>query len=173
MSKLVFLLTLAAFSLIAQDSMPLVQEARHMYTRVADNILQSAEAMPDADYAFSPTPESASFSHLVEEAVSSQAEACSAVAGRQIQPRGDHALSKTELVAALRQSMNTCNSAYASVNSFNSSQEVGFGASRHTKLGLLFLNASHSEEIYGHMVVYLRLKGIFPPTERARLLPVS
>jgi hypothetical protein len=173
MSKILFLLTFAAFSLSAQDSLSLVDEAKRMYTRVADNILRSAEAMPDADYAFSPTAESPNFSHLVDEAVSSQAEACSAVAGQQIQPRGDHAVSKTELIAALRQSINTCSTAYASVNSFNASQELGFAASRHTKLGLLFLNASHSDEIYGHMVVYLRLKGIFPPSERARLLPVS
>lgn len=144
-----------------------------MYTRVADNILQSAEAMPDGDWAFSPTAESPSFSHLVDEALSSQAEACSAIDGKRIQPRPDHAVSKPELLASLRQSINSCTSAYASVNSFNASQEVGFGSSRHTKLGLLFLNASHSEEIYGRMVVYLRLKGIFPPAERARLLPVT
>ena len=89
MSKILFLLTFAAFSLSAQDSLSLVDEAKRMYTRVADNILRSAEAMPDADYAFSPTAESPNFSHLVDEAVSSQAEACSAVAGQQIQPRGD------------------------------------------------------------------------------------
>jgi len=53
------------------------------------------------------------------------------------------------------------------------SQDVGFGSMRHSKLGLLFLNASHDNELYGRLAVYLRLKGFIPPSERPRIVPLD
>jgi len=50
---------------------------------------------------------------------------------------------------------------------------VDFGSAPHSRLGLLFLNASQCEEAYGRVAVYLRLKGIVPPTSQARFIPVE
>jgi len=36
------------------------------------------------------------------------------------------------------------------------------------KLTVLSLNTAHSDEHYGNMVTYLRLKGIVPPTSEKR-----
>ena len=38
-----------------------------------------------------------------------------------------------------------------------------FGQERN-KLGVLWFNASHNLEHYGNLVVYMRLKGIVPPS---------
>lgn len=39
---------------------------------------------------------------------------------------------------------------------------------RNLRLGLLTLNFAHNNEIYGSMVVYLRMKNIVPPASEPR-----
>jgi hypothetical protein len=41
---------------------------------------------------------------------------------------------------------------------------LGQSTRERSKLGLLFGMTSHSNEMYGYMSVYLRLKGIVPPS---------
>jgi hypothetical protein len=41
------------------------------------------------------------------------------------------------------------------------------------KLSLLSLNTAHTDEHYGNMVTYLRLKGIVPPTSESQPAPAS
>jgi hypothetical protein len=41
---------------------------------------------------------------------------------------------------------------------------VKFASFNLAKLTLLSLNTAHTDEHYGNMVTYLRLKGIVPPT---------
>ncbi len=74
---------------------------------------------------------------------------------------------------ALTRSIRVCDSAYASVTAYNASQEVGFGSMQHSKVGLLFLNASQQNELYGRLGIYLRLKGFLPPSEQAHIVPLD
>jgi hypothetical protein len=39
---------------------------------------------------------------------------------------------------------------------------------RNLRLGLLTLNYAHNNEIYGSMVIFLRMKGIVPPASEPR-----
>jgi hypothetical protein len=165
---------LAAGITQAQDSGAFMHEATQQYRFAADNLLKSAEQMPAADYAFRPTREAQSFGDWISDVATSHMEVCSAVLGqRPPADEGFPASNKADLIWALKKSMKTCDSAYASVNSFNASQQIVFEGAQHSKLGLLFLNASHDNEVYGNLSVYLRLKGIAPPSAKARLLPVS
>ena len=41
-------------------------------------------------------------------------------------------------------------------------------AQERNKLGVLWFNASHNLEHYGNLVVYMRLKGIVPPSSDAK-----
>jgi hypothetical protein len=176
LSELGFLFLAAALtvgSLSAQDAGSFVYEARQQFKSASENLLKSAEEMPAPDYAFRPTPDSPSFGDWVDEAAASQANVCSAVDGKSIQDKGFYAKDKAELVEKLRRVIGKCDSAYGSVNNFTASQEMRFGNSRHSRLGLLFMNASHENEVYGHMAVYLRLKGLVPPDSWARVLPVT
>ena len=52
--------------------------------------------------------------------------------------------------------------AYAVVAGANETVKA-FGQERN-KLGVLWFNASHNLEHYGNLVVYMRLKGIVPPS---------
>jgi hypothetical protein len=172
-TRLFLAAALTVVSLSAQDSGSFVYEARQQFKSASENLLKSAEEMPALDYSFRPTPDSPSFGDWVNEAAASQTSVCSAVDGKSVEDKGFYAKDKAELVEKLRRAIGKCDSAYASVNSFTAGQELNFGSRRHSRLGLLFMNASHENEVYGHLAVYLRLKGLVPPDSWARVLPVE
>ncbi|HEY2466268.1 MAG TPA: DinB family protein, partial [Terracidiphilus sp.] len=72
--------------------------------------------------------------------------------------------SKAALVAALKDGVAYCNKAFDSMNDAKGSEMVKLFNFNIAKLTLLSLNSAHTDEHYGNMVTYLRLKGIVPPT---------
>jgi hypothetical protein len=72
---------------------------------------------------------------------------------------------KAELVAALKDSFATCDAAHGALTDANAS-EIVFRSDRATmsRFELLMGDVTHSWEEYGYMSVYLRLKGIVPPS---------
>lgn len=171
--KLILVTIFTGWSLNAQDISTLIDESKPSYNEVKDNILKSAEWMPEENYAFRPSPGSRTFGQLIGDVARSQADVCSAIAGNRSQLNGAYSASKADLIAVLKQSIRKCDSAYGSVNTFNALQEVGFGSMRHSKLALLFLNAAHDNDLYGQLATYLRLKGFLPPSDQARIVPVD
>ncbi len=53
---------------------------------------------------------------------------------------------------------------FATVTDANATDVSGQEFMRGSKLGNIQKNTAHNNEMYGQMVVYLRLKGIVPPT---------
>ena len=158
----------------AQDSSIFINEAKQLFDHVSDNILKSAEEMPAEDYGFRPTPESQSFADWIGDIAASESDACSAVDGKRIGAGEKYSPSdKMQLIWMLRRATQRCDAAYSSINSFTASEEIGFGRMRRSKLGFLFWNASQANEVYGHLADYLRLKGLAPPSDKARMLPVD
>ena len=78
--------------------------------------------------------------------------------------------SKTDLLAALKESYALCDAAFDALTDASAAQMVRLGQStrERSKLGLLAGMTSHSNEEYGYMAVYLRLKGIVPPSSESR-----
>lgn len=71
-------------------------------------------------------------------------------------------------MAALRDAFAYCSRAYNALNDANAQELVkAFGQERN-KLGVLWFNASHNLEHYGNLVVYMRLKGLVPPSSEPR-----
>lgn len=171
--NLILLTALSVCSLSAQDSTEFIYEAKQFFTQISGNLLKAAQQMPARYYAFQPTHESPSFADLIGDVASSQSDFCSAVQRQHVQLEGPYSKQKADLVAILTRSVRTCASAYSSVNNFNASQQISFAGSRHTRLGLLFLNNSHDNQVYGQLAVYFRLKDLEPPSDQARLLPVT
>jgi hypothetical protein len=84
--------------------------------------------------------------------------------------RGDAAskTSKADLVAALKASGKLCDDAYSGMTDADGAAIVKTPLGNKSKLGLLNFNVAHDNEMYGTMAVYLRMKGIVPPsTEEA------
>jgi hypothetical protein len=116
--------------------------------------------MPEDGYSFKPTPEIRTFGALLAHIADHQVRYCSAARGT---PKKTDFLSKSakaELVEALATSFKECDAAWDSVTDANATEIMG----SRSRLGTLILDVVHSNEEYGYMSVYFRLKGIVPPS---------
>jgi hypothetical protein len=162
----VALFTIAVPGLRGQATAPYLAEVKQNYGFVKNNLIRLVEKMPEEHYGFKPTPEVRAFREAVAHVADSQARTCSLVTG---EPKAVDAASrstKAELVAALKDSYAICDAAFDALTDASAGQMVKLGQStrERSKLGLLFGMTSHSNEMYGYMSVYLRLKGIVPPS---------
>jgi len=157
---------LTALSSLAQATNPLIAEATQNYTIVKNNVIQLAEKMPEEHYVFKPTHEVRSFREGVAHVADSQATSCGLVTGIGKPVNATAKTTKAELVAALKDSYTECDVAFASLTDASLSEMVRLGQSTRyrSKMGLLIGMISHSNEVYGYMSVYLRMKGIVPPS---------
>ena len=172
MSRFLFLSLLGCCALPAQNPNALVAEAKFPWTVVRDNLFKMAEKMPAQNYSFKPTPEIESFGQRVAHIAGANLFVCQGVKGSQATPRPASApTSKAELIALLQQASTACDSAFDSLSDASAMEKISsrFGgpfppAPMRTKLATLNNMVRHSNEMYGYMCVYLRLKGIVPPS---------
>jgi uncharacterized damage-inducible protein DinB len=133
-------------------------------------IERAAEKMPEEEYAFKPDPASRSFGQVVGHLADANHLFCSIVLGDN-SPTSEIEKTKTtkaELTSALHEAFAYCNRAYDTLTDAGANETVkAFGGERN-KLGVLWFNASHNLEHYGNLVVYMRLKGIVPPSSEPK-----
>jgi uncharacterized damage-inducible protein DinB len=152
----------------AQPANPLSAELKQMYTGVKNNLTKMAEKMPEEHYSFKATAEIRTFGQLIGHVADSQARTCSALNG---EPKALNASSKTtkaDLVAALKESFAMCDKAVDGLTDAKAVEMVTMGNRQSTRVGALARTISHSNEEYGYMAVYMRLKGIVPPSSEGR-----
>jgi uncharacterized damage-inducible protein DinB len=147
---------------------PLSTELKQMYTGVKNNLTRMAEKVPEDQYGFQPTPEIRTFGQLVAHVADSQARACGSVSSQQKQLNAAQKTAKADLVAALKESFAMCDAAIDALTDQSASEMVTGPRGQRSKLGTLMGMVSHSNEEYGYMAVYLRLKGIVPPSSERR-----
>lgn len=155
--------TLLCVSLQAQTTNPTITEMKAAYTSVKDNLLKAAEKVPEADYAFKASPDVRTLGELFQHIAQAQANYCGRVNGKMTPPNFG-SKSKADIVSALKASFENCDAAWDTVTDANASEPVGQGRMAGTRLGMLIRNAIHDNEEYGYISVYLRLKGIVPPS---------
>jgi hypothetical protein len=159
---------LAAFSLQAQTANPLATEVKQAYTGVKNNLTKAAEKMPEENYSFKATPDVRNFGQEVAHVADAQLRTCSGVNGEAKTPNAASKTSKADLVAALKESFAECDKAYDSLTDANAGDMIRGGRGQRSRLGTLVGNTTHDNEMYGAMAVYLRLKGIVPPSSEGR-----
>lgn len=148
---------------------PSVADAvRQMYNTVKNNLLKAADKMPDDGYAYKPTPEERSFGGWVAHVADAQTAGCSRALGTPKTPSAGSKTTKADLVAALKDSFDTCDAAYAALTDANASDSIQSFRGPTPRLASLAGNVAHDNECYGSMAVYLRLKGIVPPSSEPR-----
>src|ERR1700731_396038 len=146
---------------------PITASEKGFYSFVSGAVLGAAQKMPEENYSFKPTPEVRSFGQLVGHVADASYSFCSQAIGEANPPVKDIEKTKTskaDLVAALKDGVAYCNKAFDSMTDAKGSQTVKFMNFDLAKLTLFSLNTGHTDEHYGNMVTYLRLKGIVPPT---------
>jgi uncharacterized damage-inducible protein DinB len=145
---------------------PISTSEKGFYTLVSGEVIAAAEKMPEQDYSFKPTPEVRSFGQLVGHVADAQYGFCSEATG---EPNPMKSVEKTktskaDLVAALKDAVAYCNKAYAGMTDAQGSQTVKLMNYDVAKLTVLSVNTAHTDEHYGNMVTYLRIKNIVPPS---------
>ena len=146
----------------------LAAEAKAAYNGIKNNLTKMAEKMPEENYAFQPVKEIRTFAALVGHVADAQARSCSVVMGEAKSLNASSKTTKADLVAALKESFTICDGAYDSLTDANAGEAVKLPRGQRTRLGILVGNTTHSNEEYGYMAVYLRLKGIVPPSSEGR-----
>jgi hypothetical protein len=146
------------------------------YNSVKTNLLAAADAMPEDGYTFIPANGERNFGGWVGHVAQAQLGICSRIVGQtpdsatmtllQSVSNGT-AASKADLVAALKKSFDACDAAYNGLTDANAADTVP-GRGNPSRLSALAGNVAHDNECYGSMAVYLRLKGIVPPSTAAR-----
>jgi uncharacterized damage-inducible protein DinB len=138
------------------------------YQNLQRNLLEAAEKMPEAGYSFRPTTEVRPFGQLVAHVALSQFGTCAALKGETEGPhkadKEDAVRTKADLVALLKESTAYCDPALTSLKDEEMTALVKSGTNQAAKGLFLAGTNTHGNEMYGTMAVYLRLKGIVPPT---------
>jgi hypothetical protein len=155
---------LTACALQAQIPASHVAEEKQRYASVRDNLQKTAEAMPEANYSFKPTPEIRAFGELIAHVADAQIGICGGAAGAPKRGNAAGKTSKADLVAALKESSAACDAVFEATTEANSGTPVSMGPMKGSRLGMLEYNTGHDLEEYGYLAVYMRLKGIVPPT---------
>jgi hypothetical protein len=167
-SALLILAAALAGTLHAQAPNPLVGEMKQQYNNIKNNLLKAADKMPEAAYTFKATPDVRTFGELIGH-ISGQFRACNAVKGEQKQIDTSKT-AKADLVAALKASFDACDAAWDSITDATAFEmiQAGRGGQR-SKLGVLIgTTIVHNNEEYGYLAVYMRLKGVVPPSSEPR-----
>lgn len=165
---LTIMLTVAGTCALQAQSDPLSTEAKQAYNGIKNNLIKMAEKMPEENYGFKASPDIRTFGALVGHIADAQMGACSAVNGQPKQGGASSKTSKADLVNALKASFEECDTAYGSLTDATATQMIKTRRGERSKLGALVGNTIHDNEEYGYMSVYLRLKGVVPPSSEGR-----
>ena len=159
-----------AFPLPAQKADPFSAEIKQMYDHVKNNLTRTAEKMPEEHYSFKPTAETRTFGQIIGHVADAQARTCSTINGAPKSLNAASQTAKAELVATLKESFSLCDRAVDSLTDANAMETFLWPEGQHhSRVGLLMMAiVSHSNEEYGYMAVYLRLKGVVPPSSEKR-----
>jgi uncharacterized damage-inducible protein DinB len=145
---------------------------RKAWTSAKTNLVQSAEVMPEANYAFKPVDSVRSYGAILAHVAGANYVFCAAALGQKPPHAEDEfeksATTRAAIVKALGDSMAYCDKAFeaATDRSLAEAIEMPFGMGKDTRASALMGNVGHLNEHYGNLVTYMRMKGVVPPTSR-------
>jgi uncharacterized damage-inducible protein DinB len=157
----------------AANDNPYSTFAKIAYSRVSSLLLRSAEKMPEENYSFKPVDGVRTYGQILGHAADAQYLFCSIATGEK-NPGvkiEESKTSKADLTAALKDAFTYCDKAYASMTDASGAQMVSLFGHDTPKLGVLTVNNMHNMEHYGNLVVYMRMKGIVPPSSEQSSTP--
>jgi len=149
---------------------PLSAALRDQYNAVKLNVTEAAAKMPEADYGFRPVDTVRTFGAFVGHIADANLSYCALAKGdKPAMANAEKLTTKAELVAALAKAVAYCDEVYGAMTDEKALALIKAGRTDMPAGALLFRNVSHTNEHYGNLVTYLRIKGLVPPsTERAQ-----
>jgi hypothetical protein len=159
---------LAAGSLQAQQAPSVAATAKAAYNRIKNNFQKAAEKMPEENYGFAPASGIETFGQRVGHIADSQMGTCTALLGDRKTGTAKSKTAKADLVAALSESFAACDKAFDALTDANAMEAVAGGRGPQVRIATLYGIIVHANEVYGAMGVYMRAKGIVPPSSEGR-----
>ena len=151
---------------------------RNAYTGNKNNIVRSAEKMPEEFYGLRPGPqeEVRTFGQHLAHVANFNFLWCSQAKGEK-NPNAANLektlKTKAEISKALADSFAYCDPAYAALTDASGAEVVEITQEsgrqvRQPRLALLIMNLAHNNELYGNLVTTMRIKSIVPPSSEPR-----
>lgn len=139
------------------------------YTRIKGLVTASAERMAEADYGFRPTPEIRTFGQLWGHVANFHYGTCAQVKGVANPNQGNNlentATTKAAIVKALADSFAFCDDAFSALTDAAFGEMIAGGRGGPRARGVVLNQiVEHDNEMYGIGTVYLRLRGLVPPS---------
>lgn len=141
------------------------------YANIKLNLTEAAEKLPEADYTYTPSKDIRPFGGQLAHVANSQFNSCAAAKGEPNPNQGQNLeqtkKTRAEIIKALADSFAFCDPAFAALTDQSAVELVRQGMNEVARGAVLSNLIAHSNEEYGIITVYLRTKGIVPPsTER-------
>jgi hypothetical protein len=140
-------------------------EAQRSYAGVKANILKAADGMPADNYSYKPEPDIRTFARVVNHVTEAQFRTCGTANGTKDLPKvPPETADKASIEEALKASFAECDKAFAGLTDQNLADSLTFGQGKRTRVGLMWGTVSHDSEQYATLALYMRLKGLTPPS---------
>ena len=166
--RLTITVMLFAAALAAQTNSKsaLIGTSQGMYAIAKNDILRSAEKIPENLWSFQPTPEVRTIGQLFAHVADGQYEFCGVASEGKMVDKGVEKAAKTkaDIVAAVKDAFAYCDAAYTKMTDASAVEMVSFFGRQMTRIGAMDFNIAHTMEHYGNLVTYMRIKGIVPPS---------
>lgn len=130
-------------------------------------VIAAAEQMPEADYAYKPTPAVRSFGEMLGHIADANFQFCAAGKSEESPSKVQHEkiTTKAAMVAGLKAAAAYCETAYGMPHGKEHDPVSIFGM-KGSRLWVMAFNIAHNAEHYGNLVTYLRMKGMVPPSSQ-------
>jgi hypothetical protein len=160
----------AAGSLYAQQPASEVAALKQAYAGIKANVTKAAEKMPEDQYGFKASSDIRTFGGLIGHIADVQGRVCAAAAGAPQPGNVADKTAKADLVAALEASFKVCDGVFDGLTDADAGKtmNMGRGGPRNELATLWTLIIGHSNEEYGYLAVYMRIKGVVPPSSEGR-----
>jgi hypothetical protein len=142
-------------------------EVQGRYAQIKANVIKAAEKMPPENYSYQPTPDIRTFARVVNHVTEAQTRSCGVmnhVAPDAMAKPPAETADKATIVEALKASFAECDKAYAALTDANLTEMLQAGPAKRSRIGISWGNVSHDNEQYATLALYLRLKGLVPPS---------
>jgi uncharacterized damage-inducible protein DinB len=137
------------------------------WTRSSENFYNLVNAMPEDKFGFKPTPAQQTFAERVMHVATIDVNLFGALGAKTPAPAiNAKAATKAEVLAALKEWRSWGD---AVIKEFNDQQLLervtppGFMGTSASRARLIAFELQHTQDIYGQLVVYVRLNGVTPP----------
>jgi uncharacterized damage-inducible protein DinB len=160
----------AAAQTPAPQSLGLAEGLKRAWNGVKQNVTETADKMPEANFGFKPTPDVRSFGQVLGHITDGNLFYCAAAKG-EAPPKSDaeKITAKADAIKALNDSFAACDAVFATLTDEALLEKVKNGPNERARGIFIAGVIAHVNEHYGNLVTYMRLKGLVPPsTERAQ-----